>query len=320
LIPVANLNAVGGIGDRQGVLLKVEWPDGSYGYTDLHPWPELGDETLEKQLNGLKRGRLSPQVEQSIWLARRDAVARKEKRNLLDSTIRLKNNFLISDIDTVDSSLFEELRNDGFTQLKLKVGRDLEKERYFLTQVAAAGFKVRLDFNAAGNWQIFEKFFSSVPRSVFPSIDYVEDPFPFDPISWQEARKVVKIAIDNQYSQVNWGILRTIPFDVVVIKPAKMDVDKALDYCFQHKIQATITSYMDHPVGMVHALAVATDYKKTYGDMLLNPGCMTHRLYKMDAFAAELQTQGPYIVKAPGYGVGFDKLLESLTWHPVKIR
>ncbi|MNT38479.1 hypothetical protein D3C72_1746740 [compost metagenome] len=130
----------------------------------------------------------------------------------------------------------------------------------------------------------------------------------------------MKLAIDNEYSKVNWNTITQVPFDVVVIKPAKMDVIQALDNCTRFKLQATITSYMDHPVGMVHALAVATEFKKSHGDMLLNPGCLTHRIYKMDAFAAELQTQGPFIVKAAGYGVGFDKLLESTTWQDLKLR
>jgi L-alanine-DL-glutamate epimerase and related enzymes of enolase superfamily len=320
MTPIAHLNSAMNIGDRKGALLKLQWPDGLIGYSDLHPWPELGDDSLDKQISDLKRGRLTPMVEQSIWLARRDAVARRDKKNLLDTTIRLKNNFIISDIGSVQTGLFDELRKEGFTQIKLKVGKDLEKERDFVTLCASAGFKLRLDFNSSGNWQIFEKFFTGIPKSAMPAIDYVEDPFGYDPLSWTEARKLVKVAIDHEYPKVDWANMKKPAFDVVIVKPAKMDVTQALDRCFQFQVQATITSYMDHPVGMVHALAVANEFKKNYGDLLLNPGCMTYRLFKMDAFAAELQTQGPYIVKAPGYGVGFDKLLESQPWQPLLLR
>ncbi|KHD89699.1 MAG: hypothetical protein OM95_01075 [Bdellovibrio sp. ArHS] len=318
LKPVQALNAVAGASPREGVLLKIEWDDGMKGYADLHPWPELGDLSLEEQMSELRRGRMSPQIEQSFWLARRDALARHEKKSLFDGTEKLKNNFLLTNFNSLKPGFLDELKRDGYTSLKIKVGRNLQEEADVLTHVAAAGLKIRLDFNAVATWQIFERFMRSLPTTVKPSIEYVEDPFPFDVTSWNEAKKLVKIAIDNQYDKVPWQILRTAPFDVIVIKPAKMDVDKAIERCRQWNLKATVTSYMDHAVGVAHAAAVAMELKKKHGEMILEAGCLTHRHYNMDSFSAEINTQGPYLLRIKGHGVGFDKLLKELPWHQLK--
>lgn len=318
LKPLHQLNAIHAGGAREGALLKVEWGDGVVGYADLHPWPELGDLTLEEQLADLRRGKMSVQVEQCVWLARRDSQLRKEKKNIFEGGEKVKNNFLLTDYQKIRPGFLDEVKKEGFSTLKLKVGRNLQEEAAALSFIAAAGLMIRLDFNALGRWQIFEKFISSLPLTVKPMIEYVEDPFPFDVTAWGEARKLVKVAIDNQYDKVPWDQLTSAPFDVVVIKPAKMDVDKAITRCEKWNLKATVTSYMDHPVGVVHALGVAMELKKKYGEMILDAGCFTHRLYQMDAFSAEMSNQGSYLLKVKGTGIGFDELLGALPWHQLK--
>lgn len=319
LKPVQSLNAVAAATSREGVLLKIEWSDGLTGYADLHPWPELGDLSLEDQLSDLRRGRISSQIEQSIWLAHRDAQLRRDKKNVFDGGEKIKNNFLLSDFKLMKPGFLDELKKQGFTTLKVKVGRDLQEEADILTHIAAAGLKIRLDFNAVGSWQIFERFIGNLPTTVRPLIEYVEDPFPFDANAWKEAKKLVKIAVDNQYDKVPWEKMTSAPFDVIVIKPAKTDVDKAIERCQKWNLKASVTSYMDHPVGVTHAIGMAMELKKKYGEMILETGCLTHRLYQMDSFSAELSTQGPYLLKVKGTGVGFDQLLGALSWYQIKM-
>ena len=317
---LSSLNSTGAKGLRDGALLKVEWKeDGLIGYADLHPWPELGDIPLAEQLDGVRQGKISLQLEQSIWLAHRDAILRKDKKNVFDNGVKVKNNFVISDLTTLKPGFLDSINGEAFTHVKIKVGRDLAKESDLLTQVAAAGLRVRLDFNGMGSWQTFEKFMTSVPKTVLPSIEYVEDPFAYDHQAWSDAKKIVKIAVDNQYDKVPWETLDKAPFDVVVIKPAKTDVAKAIAHCRTHNLKAVVTSYMDHPVGMIHALGVAMELKKLYGDMMLDPGCLTHQLFKMDVYAAEINTQGPFVMKVKGTGVGFNDLLGAQTWHHLKL-
>lgn len=320
LKPAQSLNAVTKAAVREGVLLRVEWNDGLMGYADLHPWPELGDLSLAEQLSDLRMGRLTTQIEQSIWLARRDAQLRKDKKHVFEAGEKIKNNYLLSHFQEIQPGFLDTLKNEGFTTLKMKMGRDLQKEAEALTHIAASGLRIRLDFNAVGSWQTFEKFMVNLPATVRPLIEYVEDPFPFDFHAWGEARKLAKIALDNQYDKVPWGKINAAPFDVLVVKPAKTDVDKAVAHCLKWNLKMAVTSYMDHPVGVVHAVGLAMELKDKYGDMILESGCLTHRLYQMEAFAAELSTQGPFLLKNIGTGVGFNKLLEGLAWQQFQVR
>lgn len=304
---------------REGSLLKVEWEDGLRGFADLHPWPELGDIPLKTQLEQLTAGQYTPQVQQSLLLARRDAKLRRDLRNIFDVGTPVKNNFLLSDLRILNSDLLVKIKSDGFTTVKLKVGQDLFFERHATRFIAEAGLKLRLDFNAVGTQASYEKFMSGLSNEVRGQIDYVEDPFPFEFNAWSEVRHFAPLALDNQYDQVPWDSLPSAPFDVLVIKPVKVDAERALELCLRWNLKASVTSYMDHPVGVMHALGLAMELRQRFGDMILEAGCLTHHLYQPDSFAAEISTQGPYLQKVRGTGVGFDELLETLPWQTLNI-
>lgn len=319
LKPQSTLNAVTSAESREGMLLKVQWPDDNrIGYADLHPWPELGDASLEAQMSDLRLGKMSPQIEQSVWLADRDAKLRLENKNIFDQGTTVKNNYIVTDFTVATDEYLNQLISDSFSTLKIKVGRNLKAEAAFVCRAAALGFRLRLDFNGAGSPESFRHFVFELDPRTRTCIEYVEDPMPFDEKHWQEARKILPLALDNQFSRVDWGNLRQAPFDVLVIKPAKMDIPRALQLCQLFGLKATVTSYMDHPVGMMHALGVAMSLKKDHPEMLNEAGCMTHLIFQQEAFAAEIPTMGPFITRNSGKGIGFDTLLESQKWYQVK--
>lgn len=321
LKPVASLNALSLDTHREGMLFKVEWPEGLTGYADLQPWPELGDGSLQEQLTNLRAGKISVQIEQAIWLARRDAEARLQKQNLFTAGVALKNNYLLTQVEDLEMSFLNEIKKQGFDTIKIKMGRDLQEETEALLKIAATGFKIRLDFNALATWPIFERFMQNLDPQVRALIEYVEDPFPYDSTTWQEAKELVRLAIDNQYNKIQWAkFTEKAPFDVVVIKPAKMNVDFAIKQCQEWNLKAAVTSYMDHAVGVVHAMTLAMELKKKYGDLILESGCLTHQLYETDMFFAELKTEGPFLGQVLGAGVGFDALWEALPWQQIKFR
>jgi O-succinylbenzoate synthase len=321
LKPVQNLNRLTEIQDREGLLLKIDWPDGHTGYADLHPWPELGDATWEEQLSGLRQGRISIMMEQAIWLARRDAVQRKMQRNIFDGLPTIKNNYLISDVASEPDGLIDRLKADGFESVKVKVGRDMKAEAELISHLGKDGaFKVRVDFNGIGTWQTYEKFMSSVDRIALQRVQYAEDPFQYDEQAWIEARKFCPIAIDNQIHKVKFEALKTRPFDVIVIKPAKVDVLAITQEAVVRDLKLTVTSYMDHPVGVMHSLSVACELKKTHPQRTLDAGCSTTRLYQMDTYAAEVVPTGPYLKRPAGKGIGFDIQLAKEPWSQIKIR
>lgn len=321
LKPFQHLNAIANLGDRQGTLLKIEWPDGVVGYADLHPWPELGDQSWEDQLTELRQGKITPMVEQSIWMARKDGQFRKSGKSAFDAIPTIKNNYIVADATAEPEWLADRLKAEGFETVKIKVGRDLKKEAEYISLLGKDGaFQLRLDFNGIGTWQTYERFMASVNKVALQRVQYVEDPFPYDAQAWTEAKKFAPIAIDNQISKVDFKKLQGKPFDVVILKPAKMDVGRIVQSCVFHDLKITVTSYMDHPLGVAHALVIASELKKTHPQRLLDAGCMTLKLFQMDAYAAEMVTSGPFIKRAGGNGVGFDSLLAKEPWAQLKIR
>jgi len=321
LKPFQHLNNVANMGERKGVLLKIEWPDGHVGFSDLHPWTELGDPSWEDQLAGLRQGQISTMLEQSIWLARKDAMLRKQGKNAFEGLATIKNNYIVTDIDSEAPGLLDRLKADGFESVKVKVGRDLKKEAEFISLLGRDGaFKVRLDFNAVGTWQTYERFMSSLDKVALQRVQYVEDPFPFDVQAWTEAKRFAPIAIDSQLAKVDLKKLRGKPFDVVILKPVKTDVNAILHQSVIHDFKITVSSYMDHPVGVIHALAIASELKKAHPQRILDAGCMTLKLFQMDSYAAEVVTSGPFLKRPAGKGIGFDTLLSREPWAQVKLR
>ena len=319
LHPIQSLNAVSTGAAREGALIKIEDSSGSIGYADLHPWVELGDIPLLSQLNDLKQRKISSQLYQTLFLAQKDAHARFKKQSLFLDLPSIKNNFLISSLETVDQSLLKNIKDQGFEVLKIKVGRDFKKEMARLNEIARAGFKMRLDFNASVSWFEFQMFFAGLDDSTLESIQYVEDPCTYDVKNWREAQKITKIAMDNQFSKYAMTAAdensQGPVFDVLILKPAKMNIEDSITLCRKFNLQMTVTSYMDHPVGMLHALAVAMQLKKTLGAQILEAGCYTHHLYEADQFSEEINIQDANIIPPQGFGIGFDKILEALPWQ-----
>lgn len=317
LVPRQTLNVVSSGERRSGSLLKVQWEDGLQGYADLHPWTELGDLPLKEQILQLSLGHYTAQVQQSICLARWDAELRHAGKSIFDVGVPIKNNFLVSDVSQATQEVLLAAKVRGFETVKLKVGKDPRIERQALDLMARLGLKVRLDFNGLGSLESFKKFMIEIPAEVRTAIEYIEDPFSFSKKAWMEARQYAPIALDNYYHQVQWEDLTEAPFDVLIVKPAKLDMVEVASLSKKWNLKVTVTNYMDHPVGTIHALGTAMELKKRLGDTILQAGCMTHHLYQTDAFFAEVQSDGPYLQKTSGTGVGFDHLLEALPWQPV---
>lgn len=321
ITPQNPLNALSKGEARHGALLKIDWGNSRIGYADVHPWTELGDQDLEIGLNNFRSGKINPLFEQAIWLASRDADLRMQKQNAFQGAGKLKNNFTVPDSTNVSAEQLQTIKNSGFQTLKIKMGRDFASETDFVVRAVAKGFFVRLDFNGLGSYNIFEKVISGFSANVLSFIEYVEDPFSYDLNLWKKAQKLVPIALDNQMHKVDWNQLQASdekPFSVLVIKPAKTDVDLAISRCQSYNLKATVTSYMDHSVGALHALHVANELKKQYGTMMLDPGCLTHNLYQMNSYSAVIETQGPFLLRVPGTGIGFDKQLGETEWLPLK--
>lgn len=317
LVPLKAVNAVTTTTAREGALLKVEWEGMGIGYADLHPWPEFGDLSLQQQLEDMRRKKFSAQVQQSIWFAERDVQARHDKKSILSYGVPVKNNYLISSYADLTPALVKAIQEQGFETIKLKCGKDFIGEVRALNSLDGTGLRIRLDFNASIDEAAFRKFLGELSSEVLASIEYVEDPFEYKAVHWQEMNELVPLAIDNELAKVEWSKVSARPFAAVVVKPAKTNVEDVLEQCLRRNIKMTITSNMDHPVGVMHAVAVAGEYKKSHPDLMLEAGCLTHSLYQAEAFSNLMKTQGPYLHPVPGVGIGFDQLLAEVPWQPL---
>jgi O-succinylbenzoate synthase len=279
LKPKRALSALAGDAPRRGALIRV----GS-GYADVHPWPELGDATIDEQLAMLARGRTTALTDGSMYFARIDAEARERGFSLFEGLTIPESHWPGADPP------------EAFETVKLKsVDRIPDRVR------------LRIDFNATLTVEEFVRVAATLPRE---RVDFIEDPCPYDAEVWRDLRERtgMRLALDRADSQWRGRRLRkplSTPYDVVVVKPALEDVPVTTK-------EIVITSYMDHPVGQLFAAYVAAIHSA--GRQPPAAGLVTHVLFESDPFIERMQLDGARLVPPPGTGIGFDELLESLPW------
>lgn len=316
---LASPNAQSDAAPREGALIKVVNALGRVGYGDLHPWPEFGEGPLSEHLRALRELRLTPLLEQTLWMAKRDAEARARGKSLWPTGVSLKNNFLVTDaLATPVASLLAE-QQKGFEVVKVKCGRDLQAEAHFVNEVAAqTRLRLRLDFNAITSAERFEAFMMKLTDTALQSLEYVEDPCPYDAETWRGLRSRAKLALDQEWDRADFNKERRPQCDILILKPARRDVDSSVDLALHWGLRLVVTSSMDHPVGVAHAMTTALELKKQHGAAILPAGCLTNFLYEPNAYSAAMPAQGPFLQPVPGKGIGFDALLESTTWTDIK--
>lgn len=281
-------NARSGRRVLEGFLIRV---DGGVGC--VQPWPELGDATLEEQWQALREGRNTPLLERARVCAAADAAARREGRSLFEGLVVPRSHCTVT-----GEADFKALRAEGFDTVKLKGGKNWGEVLEKLCQAAAAGLRVRLDFNGVLEERDFLDFVKAA-GGMGEAVDFVEDPVPYDPELWQRLQQQTgwRLALDRVSGTVSGG------FGVRVLKPA-------VDGMRGEAGPVVITSYMDHPVGQVFAAWEAARFAGPQE----RAGLLTHRLFERDAFSDRLAGHGPDWIAPAGSGLGFDDLLEALPW------
>ena len=244
------------------------------GFADIHPWTELGDAPLNEQLAGLARGETTQLTRRSLEMARADGLARERGVSLFEGL-------------TIPASHWPG--NDpprGFDTVKLKDLGDVPPK-----------VRLRIDFNATLRPEEFLMIAEGLPHD---RVDFVEDPCPYDPDVWTALREQtgVRLALDRMIAED--GV------DVLVVKPAIQDVPRSSK-------EIVITSYMDHPVGQLHAAAIAARFATS-----TRCGLMTHVLFERNEFSERLQIDGARLVTPKGTGIGFDDLLSRISWKKLR--
>ncbi|MGK0190264.1 MAG: O-succinylbenzoate synthase [Verrucomicrobiales bacterium] len=307
LQPSAALNARSGHAPCEGALLRI---DGGHGC--VHPWPALGDLSLDQQLSRLADGRPTFQTSRALYCCSIDGAARKEHRSLFHGLEIPKSHVIV--VDAAHLGLrAPEFHAEGFDTVKVKVGRDIDREATLINAFAAEwiarhpGHKIRLDFNASIAPADVLIFAAALSRAARGSIDFIEDPCPYAAGTWHalQQKTGLTFALDRDEEQHRTGA--AIP--IRVWKPACSPAPPA-----SSSARLVVTSYMDHAIGQMFAAYEAARFP----GKLETCGLLTHSLFECDGFFDSLRVSDARLVQQQGHGLGFDGMLSALPWKSLK--
>lgn len=305
-----SLNAVTSSQARSGALLKVEFSNNIFGYSDLFPWPEFGDSELDQQIEFLKRGKQTVLIERSLQMAEIDSQLRAAGQRAFEGA-NLKNHYLVRDLSQID---FADLRNKSFTSLKIKLDTEFEKQiPDLICLFESCEMKVRLDFNSSLNWLQFETFAKSIPFDHRQRIEFIEDPMPWNAVLWKKAAQFFPLAVDFETNKVPWESLAEVPMRYLILKPARLEPKQVIDRALEFDCKVVVTNSFDHSIGVAHAAKVALDLQNKYPQISSDSGLISN-VHDYDSYSQQIITEGAFFRGVPGSGIGFDKLLESTPW------
>ena len=298
------LNAASGRTEFDGVLIKL-----GEGYGCIHPWPELGDPPLEKCLQDLQGARRWPIVRRALRCAEYDAAARSREESLFEEMEIPQSHATLA---AADPALAGQAVEAGFTHLKLKCGRDAQKERACINAIAAAHPTVRwrLDFNETLDPASVVEWLAGLEEPARRAVDFLEDPSPFSESAWAALFRETRIplAIDREAAPIHKAA------QVCVIKPAIDEPWLLGEAALGHGQRLVVTSYMDHPFGQAFAAWEAARLGLQFPGQPGVCGLRTDVLFKQDAFTELMGPWSPAFQAPPGTGLGFDDLLDALPW------
>lgn len=305
---------------RHGALLKIESQHG-FGYSDVHPWPELGDPSLEIQLASLLNSQPAEIAERSLALAQLDAGARAKNQSVFYGLCPPPLSHYLTSAQELSVDFLQSLAADGFRTVKIKLGGNLDEEKYSLIKYSneLSQFKLRFDFNGQMSFDTYHAFLGHLPGELIRAIEFVEDPIDGrDYLHWNELKlnSPVPIAIDQMSSQ-DLEIRRS---QWIMLKPAKQKTAPIFEWAKTHHARISVTSYLDHPVGQVGAALEASRIRTDVNTstMLGTCGLNSHLRYHDTDYSRRLKSRGPEFVPPEGTGIGFDDLLSREQWVELK--
>lgn len=296
------LNAQSARREHPGALLRLE----SGGVGCIHPWPALGDEPIDVQIESLREGKVRrPLAEAALTCARIDGAARAENRSLFMTPAPESHWLAQMGEDPV------QVREAGFSRVKIKVGLDKEACLTAVDQWREAGFRIRLDCNESLAVGEFSTYWSALGEKARSVVDFVEDPEQWTEDGWEILRRAgVPIAVDRE-QESRWR-----SGDVRICKPARGEV--MIEGGRLDTGDLCVTSYMDHAIGQMWAVACASrlaeELARNGHQRLLTCGLLTHFCFDSDPFFERLRCEGAHLLPVGGTGLGFDDLIESLPW------
>ncbi len=326
--------------EREGFLLRLrpaEEGDAPWGYTDFFFWPELGDHPTQqvlKQLQSLGHG--TPAQESAFlksiasrldW-AIQDQARRRDARSAWLGLPEIRSHALLPSLffhsDAEWGRRLEEIARQGFREVKLKVGRDLEREAAWLSAWVprfANHFQWRLDANESfADSDSFFRFWEKISEPAQQCVEWVEDPTSRCGEQWQLIQDQTKVVLARDFARESSK--DSGGYEVRVLKPARdrwkeslfkfgdpqasKNIDPHLRFC--------VTSYLGHPLEQMMSLHWAGQWSRQFPGKVTSGGFVSHTAYELNAYSASIPQTGPILSPPSGKGWGWDALLESETW------
>lgn len=281
------LNSREQVGAQHGTLIKIIAGD-NWGVADLCPKPELGDDSLENEIKN--KGFL---YLRAVELALEDLEARRSKKSLLKNKF-VKNNFLITDYNTANLNQALYVNQT----IKIKADRDIKSLSQILNNLIA-DVKIRIDFNSILTHEEYEIFLNLLSTEAKGKIEYIEDPTIFN-VKWKIWNNIIPLAFDFQQTEYDPDFAKYL-----IVKPSRQRLVGGLK-------NFTLTSAMDHPVGVAHALRIAQDFAQN------DSGFLTLDLFEKTDFDKYFEQKSNYLkfssLTLNDYGIGMSDELNKLKW------
>jgi DNA-binding Lrp family transcriptional regulator len=183
-------------------------------------------------------------------------------------------------------------------------------------QAAAAScpqLRLRLDFNSTLAPHEFRAFAAAIGPELRATIDFIEDPCPFDPQLWHGLQHAtgLQLAVDRGSD------LPGAANFLGVVKPAVEDAASQIAAAARSGRRLVITSNMDHPLGQLWAALHAA--RAACAGVLHGPcGLLTHGLFEpLPDIPSPRATNGVLEIP-PGPGLGYDREWSALKWEPLR--
>lgn len=299
LISKTSLNRLNASKYQSGFLIKVS-ENACSAYADYFPWKVFGDLSCKQAMKAIKEGNLNNHLLAAFEKIKIELKAKGAQRSLFSKDLSIPMQFTLTE---ANFNTFNKAYQQGFKTFKVKMDDSKEKVA-FLEKIK--GFKVtlRLDFNL-----LFQdaaaaiKYIHSLSDDLLDKIEYFEDLLPLRLYPFfKEEFPHIKLALDQELTLTNYE-----QADFVVLKPAKFSLEQARLI----EKPLILSSYMDHPIGILWAGYYYQELK------LSNPaGLYTFPLYQKTPFHSLFKvTQANLRFNITGHGLGADHLLETLTWN-----
>lgn len=283
-----------------GALLRVWFGETVFGLSELMPWPNLGDPSLETLIGELRAGRFESRLtDRALAMARIEAIAREKQESLFAAPV--SNHFLVVGSGPLAPGDWLDIRRRGFSAVKIKISNVAElASTLAMAPSWIGGLRLRLDMNAKAGVDELLLALDRLPVLVRDRIEFIEDPIPFDLAQWSALarrsglrlmldREGAELALSEKIECFKSGVLGGF-----IHKPGWTADDEALALA-KAGAPVVVTSLLGHPIGQLHAARVANHLAPSLGPDAVH-GCFSHIAYDQGVEFKYLQTAGPKLL------------------------